>query len=400
VKVSDALALPDLVIAAERVFDGEVLYRNRFVVVRAGRIADVTSNPPPAAHLIRLPPGALLTPGFVDVQVNGGGGVLLNDDPSPAGIGRIAAAHRRLGGTTALLPTLISDTRPVIQAAIEGVAAAIAAGVPGILGIHLEGPFLSPQRPGIHDPARLAAFLPSDLELLTQLGDQGITLITLAPEVVPPGTVAALVARGALVSAGHTADDGAAIRAALEEGLTGVTHLFNAMSQLASREAGAVGIALTDDRAFTGIIADGHHVGDTALAVARRMKGAGRLMLVTDAMPPVGDPETLATFTLFGRTIRRDGDRLTGSDGTLAGSALTMAGAVRHMTTRGGAPIEEALAMAALTPARFLGLDTQIGRLAPGYRADLVALDQELSVLGTCIGANLDFPDGPSASAA
>ncbi|WP_336490240.1 N-acetylglucosamine-6-phosphate deacetylase [Methylobacterium nigriterrae] len=395
-----ASASPDVVIAAEQVFDGEALHHDRTVVVRGGRIVDLTPNPPSAARLVRLPQGAILAPGFVDVQVNGGGGVLLNDDPSPAGIARIAAAHRRLGGTTALLPTLISDTRPVIRTAIQAVSSAMAAGVPGILGIHLEGPFLSPQRPGIHDPARLARFEPGDIALLTGLGGTGITLVTLAPEAVPPGTVAGLVARGARVCAGHTADEGSAIRAALDEGLSGFTHLFNAMSQLGPREAGAVGIALTDDRAFAGIIADGHHVGDVALVLARRMKGPGRLMLVTDAMSPVGDPEARATFTLFGRTIHREGSRLAGADGTLAGSMLTMAGAVRHMTARGGASLEEALTMASLTPARFLGLDAQIGRIAPSFAADLVALDRELHVLGTCVRGDCNVLDGRSASAA
>lgn len=387
---------PDLVVVATRVFDGEAFQADRAVVVRDGRVLDVTSRPPACGRLVRLPPDAILAPGFVDIQVNGGGGVLLNDDPSPAAIARIAAAHRRAGGTTSFLPTLISDTRPAIEAAIAGVAEAIASGVPGVLGIHLEGPFLSRQRPGIHDPARLAEIMPGDIELLTGLGESGVTLITLAPEAVPPGTVAALVSRGARVCAGHTADDGSAIRAALDEGLSGITHLFNAMSQLGSREAGAVGIALTDERAFAGIIADGHHVGPTALTIARRLKGAARLMLVTDAMPPVGTADT--QFTLFGRMIHRTDDRLAAEDGTLAGAVLTMAGAVRHMTAHGGASWEEALRMASLTPARFLGLDHRIGRIAPGCRADFVVLDGTLSVLGTCIAGLMDLPSGTGAS--
>ncbi len=384
-KPPDATGRPSFAMRAGRVFDGEGFLRDRIVVVRGGHIADLTREPPSDTDIIHLPPGTILAPGFVDVQVNGGGGILFNDDPSPNGIARIAAAHRRLGGTTSLLPTLISDTRPVIQAAIAGISEAISAGVPGVLGIHLEGPFLSPLRPGIHDPARLTQFEPSDVELVTSLGDRGLTLVTVAPEVLPPGTISSLVARGALVSAGHTADDGSAIRNALDAGLSGFTHLFNAMSQFGPRHAGAVGVALTDERAFAGIIADGHHVGDTALAIAHRMKGPGRLMLVTDAMPPVGDPHAPATFTLFGRTISRNGNLLAGIDGTLAGSCLTMAGAVRHMWRRGGASLEEALTMASLTPARFLGLNQSIGRIAPGYAADLVALDKDLGVMGTVI---------------
>ena len=372
-------------LAAAQVFDGERMLGDRIVVLRGGRIADVTAEPPADMPVTNLPAGAILAPGFLDLQVNGGGGVLLNDDSSVAGIARIAAAHRR-GGTTALLPTLITDTRPAIRAAIAGVAAAIEAGIPGILGIHLEGPFLSPQRIGIHDPGRLAAFGPGDAELLTGLGTRGVTLVTLAPERVPEGAVADLVARGAFVCAGHTADTGLAIRAAVAEGLTGFTHLFNAMSQLGPREAGAVGVALSEEATFAGIIADGHHVGDDQLRLALRLKGRDRLMLVSDAMPPVGDARADASFTLFGRRIVRTGDRLTGEDGTLAGAAITMAQAVRHMSTRGGASLEEALAMASLTPARFLGLDARLGRIAPGHAADLVALAADLTVLGTWIG--------------
>ncbi|QIJ76905.1 N-acetylglucosamine-6-phosphate deacetylase [Methylobacterium sp. NI91] len=372
-------------LAAERVFDGERMLGDRVVVLRGGRIADVAAEPPAGVPLVRLPAGAVLAPGFIDCQVNGGGGVLLNDDSSVIGIARIAAAHRK-GGTTALLPTLITDTRPAIRAAIEGVAEAIRAGVPGILGIHLEGPFLSPQRIGIHDPGRLAAFGPGDAELLTGLGTRGLTLVTLAPERVPAGAVADLVARGARVCAGHTADAGPAIRAAVAEGLTGFTHLFNAMSQIGPRQAGAVGVALAEEATFAGIIADGHHVGGDQLRLALRLKGRERLMLVSDAMPPVGDTRADASFTLFGRRIVRTGDRLTGEDGTLAGAAITMAEAVRHMHTRGGASLEEALAMASLTPARFLGLDARLGRIAPGFAADLVALTAEGDVLGTWIG--------------
>jgi N-acetylglucosamine-6-phosphate deacetylase len=385
-------ATPDLVLSADRVFDGETMHEGRAVVVGGGRILDLTPDPPRAPTL-RLPPGTLLAPGFIDVQVNGGGGVLLNDDSSPAAIARIAAAHRRAGGTTALLPTLISDTREAIAAAIAGVAAALAAGVPGVLGIHLEGPFLSPRRPGIHDPARLARFGPGDADLLAGLRGRGLTLVTLAPEEVPPGTVAALVARGVRVCAGHTADDGRAIRAALDEGLGGFTHLYNAMSQLGPREPGAVGLALTDERAFAGIIADGHHVGDLSLRLALRLKGPSRLMLVTDAMPPAGDPAAPATFALFGRTIHRDGDRLASADGTLAGALLTMAGAVRHMTARGGAALPEALAMASRTPASFLGLESRKGRIAPGHDADLVALGPDLAVRGTWVAGAPD-PSG------
>jgi N-acetylglucosamine-6-phosphate deacetylase len=378
------------VIAAERVFDGELFHAGRAVAVADGRIVDLIDA---ARHpnAVRLPRGAVLAPGFIDAQVNGGGGVLLNDEPTVDGIGRIAAAHRRFG-TTALLPTLISDRRDVMRRAIRAVGDAIEAGVPGVVGIHLEGPFLNPERKGVHPPDHLVPVEAGDAELVSALGSRGVTLVTLAPERVPPGFVADLVRRGVVVSAGHTDGTAADILPALDEGLTGFTHLFNAMSPLASREPGAVGTALADPRAFAGIIADGHHVADLSLLAAFRAKGPERLMLVTDAMSPVGTGMTC--FPLFGREIQVENGRCATADGTLAGAALDMAGAVRHAVRRLGVDLGDALRMASRTPATFLGLDRERGRIAPGFRADLVALDADLQVLATWIGGDVRRTEG------
>ncbi|HEX2137684.1 MAG TPA: N-acetylglucosamine-6-phosphate deacetylase [Microvirga sp.] len=371
---------------ADRVFDGVSVRDEAAVVVEDEHVVGVV---PPgeigAAKPVALPPGTLLAPGFVDVQVNGGGGVLFNDDPTVDGIATIAAAHRRFG-TTGLLPTLISDSREAMRRAIDAVAEAIERRLPGVLGIHLEGPFLNVARKGVHPPEHILSAEASDLDLLSSLGRRGITLVTLAPECVPAGFVAELTRRGVIVCAGHTEATAAQILAAVEEGLAGFTHLFNAMSQLGSREPGAVGVALAGPGTFAGIIPDGHHVAELSLKLAWKAKGRDRLMLVTDAMSPVGTD--LRAFPLFGRTVEVREGRCVTADGTLAGACLDMAGAVRFMVRRVGVPLEDALAMASRTPAAFLGLAPARGRLAPGSRADLVALGPDLSVGETWIGGS------------
>jgi N-acetylglucosamine-6-phosphate deacetylase len=364
-----------LALVPDRLFDGERFRDGRAVVIDAGRITDV---PPVAALDPGLPrravPG-LLAPGFIDVQVNGGGGVLFNDDPSPAAIRTIGAAHRRFG-TTGFLPTLITDRRPRMAQAIAAVRDGLAAGLPGLLGIHLEGPFLSPARPGVHDPALIRAPDSEDLALLASLG-AGRTLVTLAPERVAPAAIARLAAAGVRVAAGHSAATLAQLKDALDHGLAGYTHLFNAMPPLAAREPGPAGAALADRRGHVGIIADLHHVCAAALRLAVAAAGPERIVLVTDAMPTVGWSGD--GFRLLGKEVRRAGGRLTTADGTLAGSDLDMATAVRNMVRAVGVPLGPALAMASLNPATFLGLDHELGRIAPGWRADLVALDAGLA---------------------
>jgi N-acetylglucosamine-6-phosphate deacetylase len=302
--------------------------------------------------------------------VNGGGDVLFNDDPSPRGIAAIAAAHRRFG-TTALLPTLISDTPQKMRAAGDAVAE-VAAIDPSVIGVHYEGPFLSPDRPGTHDPGMIRRPGPGDFEMLTALRG-GVTLVTLAPEEVPPGFIAKLAAAGVRVSLGHSMATYVQTQAALSEGLTGFTHLFNAMRPMASREAGPIAAALADPDLWFGIIVDGEHVVPAMLRLA--LRGAGKAMLVTDAMPPVGGSCT--SFPLCGQSVTlRDGWCMM-ADGTLAGSALDMASAVRNCVRLLDLPLAEALALATAAPAAFLGIDRWLGHLSPGYRADMAALDSE-----------------------
>jgi len=348
---------------------------NVCVVIEGPAIRAVSSSPPADARIVDCG-GRMLLPGFIDTQVNGGGDRLFNDDPSVETIATIAAAHRRFG-TTGLLPTLISDDLSVVEAGIAAVDAAIEAGVPGVLGIHIEGPFLSPKRHGIHLESKLRPFDDSVIELLAS-ARHGRTLVTLAPERATPDQISRLAAAGVIVAAGHSDADYDTVRAAIDAGVTGFTHLFNAMSQLANRAPGMVGAALEDDRTWTGLIVDGHHVHPATVRVAVRAKGAERLMLVTDAMPTVGGERD--SFVLQGRPIRCEGDMLKSADGVLAGSTLTMAAAVANMIAQGRVPLRQAVAMATTTPAAFLGLGDTRGAIAAGFAADLVLVDDAFTV--------------------
>jgi len=351
------------------------------VLVDGERIRAISSEPPPDATRVNLA-GQILLPGFLDTQVNGGGDILFNDDPSVNAIAKIGAAHRRYG-TTGFLPTLISDDLDVVARAIAAVDQAIEAGVPGVLGIHIEGPFLSLARHGIHDPSKLRRFDADTVDLLAS-ARRGRTLVTLAPEEVDPAAIGALVERGVVVAAGHTDADYETVLTAINHGLTGFTHIFNAMSPLMSRAPGAVGAALEDDRTVAGIIVDGHHLHPAAVRLALRAKGAERLMLVTDAMPSVGGVN--ADFVLQGRRIHEQDGLLRDDQGILAGSSLDMASAVRNVMAQTGAQLRTAVAMASAVPARFLGLGDETGAIVANLRADLVLVDDDLNVLRSWIG--------------
>jgi N-acetylglucosamine-6-phosphate deacetylase len=373
-----------LAFANARVLLPEGLRDDRTVLVDGGTIDAVCAGGDARLRGIETVDlrGALLAPGFIDCQVNGGGGVLFNDAPTVETIRRIGSAHARFG-TTAFLPTLISDDRAVMRAAIDAASAAIAAKVPGAIGIHLEGPYLSPQRHGIHDVAHFRVPDQADIELAASLCG-GVTLLTLAPERTGIEAIGAFADEGVIVAAGHTAADYDTMQAALAAGVRGFTHLFNAMTPLATREPGVVGAALEDRESWCGIIVDGFHVHPAALRIALAAKPAGKLFLVTDAMPPVGAVQD--RFALNGETITcRDG-RCVNERGTLAGSALDMAGAVRNTIAQAGVDVAEALRMASAYPADFLGLGATHGRIAVGCAADFVVLDEELEVRETWIG--------------
>ncbi|MEI8296973.1 MAG: N-acetylglucosamine-6-phosphate deacetylase [Pseudomonadota bacterium] len=362
-----------------RILGTDGVVRRRTVLVH-GTTIDAVQDPAapiPAGATINDLHDHLLLPGFIDTQVNGGGGVLFNDAPTVEGIAAIGRAHLQFG-TTGFLPTLISDDLEVIGRAIEAVNAAIAAGVPGVLGIHIEGPFINPRRKGIHDAQRIRALDADVLPLLQSLRG-GKMLLTIAPECTPPELLRALSDAGVILAAGHSEATCEQIEVALQQGLRGFTHLFNAMSPLTSRAPGVVGAALLDRYSWCGIIVDGHHVDPRTLRVALAAKAHERFMLVTDAMPCVGTD--LASFDLHGKTIHvRDGYCIDDT-GTLAGTALNMARAVHNAVELLNLPIADAARMASEYPAEFLGLGTSHGRIDAGYRADFVVADNALRVI-------------------
>ena len=366
-----------------RVLADDGIRHDRAVLLDGDRIVDVVTAADPrckgtARHDLG---GRLLLPGFVDTQVNGGGGVLFNAEPTVDAIRAIGEAHRRFG-TTGFLPTLISDDLDVVARALGAVRAAMELGVAGVLGIHIEGPYLNVARKGVHSSEKLRGLDESAIGLLTSLR-KGKTLVTLAPEMTTPSIISKLASAGVIVSAGHTNASYDEIRTALAHGLTGFTHLFNAMSQLTGRAPGVVGAALEDADSWCGIIADGRHVDPVVLRIALRCKRRDRFMLVTDAMPSVG--ATQKSFSLQGRTISIADGVLVDEEGTLAGSDSDMASMVRNAVDLLGVDLPEAARMASRYPAEFLGLGKELGRIAPGYRANLVEVDDAIGVRNTWI---------------
>lgn len=371
-----------IALTGARVFDGSRISEGQAVMIEGETIVGVLPASEVPSSVLRRRVEGLLAPGFIDCQVNGGGGVMFNTDATVAGISAIGAAHRRFG-TVGFLPTLITDTRPKMKEALRATEAAIAAKVPGVLGVHLEGPFLNPQLKGVHEPRFMRTIDDDDIAVIAS-ARAGRIMMTVAPEKMPPGAIARLAKAGAILSAGHTTASYEILRGARAAGLTGFTHLFNAMPPLSGREPGPVGAALDDADAWAGIIVDLFHVSAPSLRIAIAAKGWQRMMLVTDAMPTVGTD--LAEFEIDGARIIRNGGGLTrADDGTIAGSDLDMGTAVRNTVKALGLPLEAALHMASRAPAEFLGLGSTLGRIAKGYRASLVLLDDALGVSETWI---------------
>jgi N-acetylglucosamine-6-phosphate deacetylase len=357
-----------------RIFDGFGFHADKALVVDGARVrALVAYKDRPAGDVVDLG-GGVLAPGFVDWQVNGGGGVLFNADPSPETIAAIVTAHRRFG-TTALVPTIITDAAQVLTAAL----AAQRVETPGALGVHVEGPYIDVRRKGVHPERHIRKMGEAEMRQLIA-ARRGSMVVTLAPCAASLDAINQLAMSGILVSVGHAEATAEEAFACFDAGARAVTHLYNAMSQLGSRAPGLVGAALADPRVTAGFIADGHHVDDVAGRVAYLAKGANGLSLISDAMPPAaGGPPS---FQLERGVATRDGLRLALADGTLAGAAITMLDAVRYTTTKLTVPLADALAMATSTPARLLGVDAEHGALRPGAFADLVHLSENLDLHG------------------
>ena len=325
--------------------------------------------------------GGWFLPGFIDVQVNGGGGVLFNDDISVDGIAAIGAAHSRFG-TTGFLPTLISDTADRIHTALSATDDAIAAGIPGVLGVHIEGPFINEQKRGIHEAEKISQLGDAMIDLLTA-PRKGRVVLTIAPECVTTEQIHRLIEGNVILCAGHTNASYEQTRNAIDAGMTGFTHLFNAMSPLTHRAPGAVGAALDTPRVWCGLIVDNAHLHPATVRIAIRNKGRDKIMLVTDAMPSIGTD--LSAFTLQGKRIEVHDGICAYEDGTLAGSDLDMAAAFRNTAAITGLAPDQVAEMSSRSAATFLGLNDRYGSIAVGNQADFVWLDADLQPQATWI---------------
>ena len=356
-----------------RIFDGEFVHEHKAVLIEGEYIVglvDPEQVPADIGACYDLAGGTLI-PGFIDLQVNGGGGVLFTAAPTVDSLRAIGAAHRQYG-TTGFLPTLITSRFDVMHEAVTAVAQAIAIGIPGVLGLHLEGPFLNPERKGVHDADKFCPLDQAGFDILTSL-KVGSTVVTLAPELASLEMISRLTGEGIIVCGGHSAATYAQTRDALAHGLSGFTHLYNAMTPLQSREPGMVGAALEDDDSWFGIIADGHHIHPAAFSVAVAAKKRGGALLVTDAMPTVGSLD--ASFMLDDKAIVANEGRVTNPAGTLAGSDLDMLSAVNNAAKFARLDWFEAVRMASVYPAKALGLERELGAIRSGFRASMLALD-------------------------
>ncbi len=355
----------------EYLFDGRRIHSGQIVTIKDGWISGVRPAMRGAQSLL----SGILAPGFVDLQVNGGGGVMLNDGPCCERLAQMIAAHAGLGATS-ILPTLITDRPEVTQAAIEAVAKAIETSQPSVAGLHLEGPHLALARKGAHRADFIRPMEAADLDMLLAAKTRlPVLKITLATEAATPEQIAELTRAGCLVSLGHSDASFEDVTAAVKAGASCVTHLFNAMSQMTSRAPGLVGAALDNPEISMGLIADGYHVSPPMIRLALRAnQGPGRPFLVSDAMATAGS--TITKFDLQGRVISRAVDKLTLEDGTLAGAHLPLARAIKNLVSWGAADLETSLAMATRIPADVIGR-ADIGRIEKGARADLVLLNRE-----------------------
>ncbi len=363
---------------AFQLFDGHAIRDHQVLTIADGKIVDIDSDVATADKKLE----GLVVPGFIDLQVNGGGGVLFNDSPSLDKLKTIIAAHSQFG-TTGMLPTLITDKVEVMAQAADAMALAIAENVPGILGIHFEGPHLSVAKKGTHAEEYIRSISEDEWKILERK-DIGQILVTLAPETVSTADVKRMVSLGIKVCLGHTNADYKTAQAAMDAGADGYTHLFNAMSPIQGREPGVTGCALFNDHASCGIIIDGHHVDYTSAMLALKAKPKGKVFLVSDAMSTIGTDQT--EFSFFDRTVYLNDGRLTSTTGELAGAALDMAAAVRNASEGLKIGLEEAIRMASQYPASYINQADIRGELKIGQAADFVVLDQERSVLSTWIG--------------
>ncbi len=372
-----------------RIFDGERFHNDSALVIDGAFVSGIMPYTERPTDAVQHDCGGdgFISPGFIDAQVNGGGGVLFNDTPTVEAIDKIEKAHRAFG-TTSLLLTVITDEPKILDAALAAAKAARTS-VKSSLGLHVEGPFIDKERAGAHRADFIRTMTEKDAAHLIA-HKSGVMMVTLSPKAASPALIEKLARTGIIVSLGHTDLTDTEAYAAFDKGASAVTHLYNAMGVMGHRMPGLVGAALSDPRIIAGLIADGHHVAPTAIKVAIAAKGVEGIALVSDAMPPsAGGPDR---FTLQGRKVTRTGSRAAFDEtGALAGSATTMLESVRFLVESCDVELADALTMATLTPARMLGIDTHLGRLQTGYRADFIYVKDDFGIGGVHIAGKAEI---------
>lgn len=345
-----------------RIFERGQLISGLALGLEAGRCRLLSERDIPENAEVKRLSGGVLCPGFIETQANGGGGVLVNDDFSREGLRTVMAAHRQFG-TVAMLPTFITDTPERYHQAISAIAAAVAAGEKGIIGGHFEGPFLNPEKKGTHQSAYLRQPNADDFACFERHAEHlQHSIISLAPERVPEGTIRHLKRFVPQINMAHSRADHEALRRAFCEGLTGITHLYNAMNPLQGREPGPIATAATLGL-YCGIIVDGVHSHPDALQHAYQALGAQRLLLVTDSMHTIAAPE-IDSFDLLGTRVFVRGDRLVNEFGSLAGAHITMLQCLQNAVKWQHCSLQDALRMAISTPAAYI------------QRPDLASIEQ------------------------
>ena len=355
----------------DRVFDGHAIHELAAIRVRDGRVVGLRTNDIPAAA--EKMHGAL-SPGLVDLQVNGGGGVLLNNDPTTEAMQKIANAHRKFG-TTAIMPTVITDHPDVLSRAADAAIDAIK--LPGIIGLHIEGPHIATERRGTHRAEFIRPLDDHTINIVGRLRQADIpVMLTLAPEIATVKQIEQLAGMGSLVSIGHTNATAQVVRDAIAAGASCATHLYNAMSPMTGREPGVTG-AVINSNLYAGIICDGYHVTDEMVAMAIRARPLpDRMFLVSDAMSTVGGPDH---FDLYGQRIALKNGRLINSEGNLAGAHVTLAQSIKRLVEHADIPLHDALRMATLVPATCVG-KPELSSLMDRSVDDLVVFDDAFSV--------------------
>ena len=377
-----ALVNCDIYTGKETVYDKAIIIENNLIE----SLIDV-SKVPSNIDVVDLG-GLSVAPGFIDLQVNGGGGYLFTDNSTQNAISEIFEAHKKFG-TTNFLPTIISTSYENIIESIENVRKCMSHDMYGVLGLHVEGPYLNSKKGGVHDKNYIRRIQDDEFNAILKRGADVIKIVTISPEMVDTKYIKKLVNSGIRVAAGHSDATYEQAVEAFESGVSSVTHIFNAMSQFGSRDPGLVGAALENDNIWAGIIVDGYHVHFSSVKVCKKAKAWNKLFLITDAMPPVGKPDH--AFKLGNLEISCYEGKCTTEDGTLAGSALNMASAIRNCIQKVGIPMDEALRMASTYPAEYLCINDRFGRIEPGYTANMTIFDYQLYVCGVVVNGKYEM---------